>query len=575
MQIMAGVTSPVSVTGPTAATTSSDPMQKKYVAVTKEALKNPDKPYVLNMAKDEEYQLVKNNYQNAGLTPERYPQLFNQLETARNSMHPHETPVLEFESDEDGFSDDNIIERIGETADGKACAKGTASFVGGANSVVMTLLLYNLDTFEEMASASTHAIGEGEKTSIEVKSQSKAPKDFAAVLFVDYTKEGSKKSNHVIEIEAITTGAVHDPEITQPIQKPKHKENDAIIIGLSRGLGNRENVDYWFNRKHYSDTTVMIPLVGKVTFTSKIKPLVLGQTINLKMTVGKRGGGAKSLEPKDYKNVFESFRIDPTDLKTLLFNKYAPTDVNSIEDGNPIVFGKANWSADTTVYFKCKIEVKTENSGDDFEKVYITSEDVDDPDEWDGRLYIKPLKFTWHCLAQGTMITMADGSKKKIEDLQGGEAVLMDNNGRNMRVNATFVGEHNGKVVVLETADKAELTLSDTHVVAVPDGLKLAHQLKTGDIVITRSGPQKLISAKQIKYNGFLFNLELGSFHQQRQMPKESFTMFANGFRVGDQTLQSYYFETYRKSDKLVKEALPREWHKDFESLVDDIKMGV
>ena len=105
------------------AAAESNPMQD-HVALIREALKKPGEPYVLNVAKDTDYRVVKSNFGNIGLTPERYPQMFNQLETARRLRNPREIPVLELDTDGDGYCDAIVVENMGTTSGGNACATG-------------------------------------------------------------------------------------------------------------------------------------------------------------------------------------------------------------------------------------------------------------------------------------------------------------------------------------------------------------------------------------------------------------------------------------------------------------------
>ncbi|GIQ68061.1 hypothetical protein DUZ99_14620 [Xylanibacillus composti] len=529
------------------------------------AQRSADGALALNMANDEDYRLVKSHYDFLGITPQRYPQLSLQLQMAREAGVRGKDLAVKYDQGTDGFTDANLINNLAIDLMGRAVAQGLSTYIGGAYSVILTLQLFDKDNQDLLASENIHVMGEGEFTPIQAKSDKGAPERMQAALFVAYTKTVNSPTEHLVVTREIDKGPVADPEITQPV--PKDPNAKVITIGLSRGVGNRDNVDYWFNQQLWDDKTVMVPLAGKVTFQSPIiQPLVPKQNIYINLAVAMATGGLK-VDPEDVENqVYPYFTVDPSDPCTLLFNKPAPTDPKSTDNGNPIVFGKAPWSTDTIVYFYCNISIKTQNSGTFFVNANIQSSDFPDWDPLDGTLYIRPFNFTWHCLAKGSRITLADGREAAIEELSGGEEVLVSANGDKLAVGATYVGKHDGPAYKLVTENGEELTLSDCHVVGTPDGFKLAMELKAGDQVMTREGAARLASVEEVDYDGYMINLELAA-------PEEygDTTMFANGIWVGDKAMQSRYFRTHYRSHELVLHRLPQDFHKDFESLLEDI----
>lgn len=547
-------------------------LDQQYLAdfkvIMDKAQQNENGTLALNMANDEDYRLVKSQYDFLGITSERYPQLSLQLQLAREAAVKGREMLLQYDQGMEGFTDANIIHNMAVDVLGNAVAQGLSTYIGGAYSVILTLQLFNKDNQELLASQNIHVMGEGEFTPIQAKSMKQAPPRMQAALFVAYTKTVNSPTQHLVVTREIYKGPVADPSVKQPV--PKNPNAKAITIGLSRGVGNRDNVDYWFNQQLWDDRTVMVPLQGKVTFHSPItQPLIPNNNIVINLGVAMATGGLK-VDPEDvYRQVYPYFTVDPNDPCTLLFNKPAPTDPKSIDNGNPIVFGKAPWSSDTIVYFYCNIAVKTQNSGNLFVNASILSSDFPDWDPLDGILHIKPFNFTWHCLATGTMITLADGREAAVEELVGGEEVLVNTNGDKLAIAATYVGKHDGPVYKLTTEQGNVLTLSDCHVVGTPTGFKLAMELHVGDQVMTSKGPAVLTAVEEIDYDGYMINLELAAPEEQSDT-----TMFANGIWVGDKAMQSHFFRTHFRSDELVQQRLPEDFNKDFESLLEDIAAG-
>lgn len=544
--------------------------------IYEEASQNRDGILVLNMANDTHYRVVNKNCANLNLTPDRYPQLFRQLDLARTVNKKDQSLGLVYDSNDDGYTDANVLLDVGLAKDGIACSDAVSTYIGGAYSVVLTLQVFKKDTMEIVAHNNIQSMGEGEYTPISAQGTAAVSGNLIAYFFIDYTKDPGTPTQHIV-ITKEPQGPVADPKITQPVQKPNHTAPpwpywQYIRVGLSRGVGSRDDVDYWFNQGLWDDRTVMVPLDGNVTYSSNIKPLVPEDTIQLNMSVALKTGGMKVLPADMLNTVYPFFYVSPNDPKTLLFKKPAPTDPQSTDNGNPIVFGPAPWNADTVVYFFCQIAVKTDSSYPLFDYSGIISSDTPDSDPRDGILYIKPFQFTWHCVAQGVQIKLADGSSKVVENIVGKEMVLSNTRGEQAKVVATHVGKHRGPVLRIRTDNGCELMLSESHVVMTPQGPKPAGELHVGSEVITLEGASKTTFVRLEEYDGFLFNLELDTYEPGRE---GSSSMFANGILVGDFNLQTHYYHNYRKLPHVVLKRLPQEFHRDFQSLLEDIEKDV
>lgn len=182
-------------------------------------------------------------------------------------------------------------------------------------------------------------------------------------------------------------------------------------------------------------------------------------------------------------------------------------------------------------------------------------------------LRLLPMEFVYGCLAPGTEITMADGGKRSIEKVRADQQVRGIDKSR-LRVSAYTRGpEHNGLWEVM-TANKKTVRMTDMHPVPLRDGsVKLAKNLRVGDMVSTDTGPSKIVRVSHLPYSGMVWNLDLGA----PVLPKAAIninqhTFYANGILVGDGRAQAHYSrEPVAKASEILAR-LPPQWHADFHS---------
>jgi hypothetical protein len=190
---------------------------------------------------------------------------------------------------------------------------------------------------------------------------------------------------------------------------------------------------------------------------------------------------------------------------------------------------------------------------------------------------ISRLKFSWHCLGAGTQVTLADGSTKRIEEIENLYRVQTGMGGT-LGVEATTRGLHrdgerpNSKVFRLETEQGRELTLSAVHPVITPEGPLAAMDLRPGDEVLTAAGRDAVKACKPVPYEGLVFNLMLVDEDDRARGVSAPFASFlANGIVVGDFESQAAHSKALRHDPDYMKARLPRENHTDLESALADI----
>lgn len=153
---------------------------------------------------------------------------------------------------------------------------------------------------------------------------------------------------------------------------------------------------------------------------------------------------------------------------------------------------------------------------------------------------LEETRIYYSCLAAGTMVAMADGSRKAIEHVRAGDEVR-DGKGAVRRVASTFAGEEE-RIVRIVTADGQVLRATEGHPLMTAAGPRLAKFVKTGDRVLTSRGPMSVTEAVTGRYEGKVFNLRLERGVTRAGLSDdEDATFFGDGFLVGDNEAQWRY----------------------------------
>lgn len=179
---------------------------------------------------------------------------------------------------------------------------------------------------------------------------------------------------------------------------------------------------------------------------------------------------------------------------------------------------------------------------------------------------IPDLYVYFSCLAGGTGVTMADGGTRKIETLRPGNKVLTGADGKVMAVDSTLKGTEAIPMIRLKTREGHDLLLTDGHPVVTPQGVVLARALAAGDRVVTRQGTATLVSVARERFDGFVWNLNVGARQENFSKLADNTTFFANDILVGDNQMQFAHNRKHKYLPASVRQVLPERWRKDHEN---------
>jgi hypothetical protein len=264
--------------------------------------------------------------------------------------------------------------------------------------------------------------------------------------------------------------------------------------------------------------------------------------------------------------VAAAFEIDPENPAKL--NWSLPAGKSTSDPGNPIVFSNVPWGSDTLAYFYCEIDVVLSDSSP--ASAYIQSSDSPDPKPLDGTLYIMPIDFIWHCLAEKTLVNMADGSKKVIEDILAGDKVQINDKGNIAVVEWTNLGAHKGAMFVIETESGKKIVTSHNHVFFTEEDAMPVSELKVGDILQTISGNEKIKLIESSEYNGLVCNIATVRYQDPHNSKSIVGAFYANDFLVGDINAQRVIKGRRLNDISWIKKQVPEYMHVDVDSFFNE-----
>lgn len=207
---------------------------------------------------------------------------------------------------------------------------------------------------------------------------------------------------------------------------------------------------------------------------------------------------------------------------------------------------------DSNTWVNYLLEVEALTADDDIIRLIITNiKEILSGGKADSIYEIPAIDAYLDCFAKGTMISMADGSKKAVEEIEAGESVR-SKDGRDVPVKEVRIqGEAHVIGIYLESGE--EILLTEGHAVNTVDGIYPASRLKEGQKIITEDGTgsiRRIIPQCGRTYTVYVLVLEEGAEW-----------LYAGGIM----THSSGGEELFQDRD-WVREELPKEWLTDYDN---------
>lgn len=538
--------------------------QQQADAAYVEGLAPPKTRIRLDLSDDRQYRHAVAMHVLGGQTPEEFPGLHAALAQAREAHIALGGPPPLSVADDAGFETGGVISDI-TTQAGTVTTGSTAfsSVLGGAPMLSNVLVVKDQNAVL-LANGSSAVYGDGSFLPVATNPTTARPIAAHMTGTLQYSYQPGIGQPIVVENVYVhrDQGPLADPVVQQPVKRAG-TPGPQLRIGLGRGNGATNDVDYWFWQGQTS-LIYAVPLVGYADFDGTIAtPLstnltVAGYLARANSTPAPDPGpkgGILEISAAQITNVINSCQPSGGQLTYTL-----PAATSVTNPGNPITWVPAPWDTSELTYFMIQFTVNLVGQQQPA-VASIMSSSTPDTDPLDGMTTIPPIQFVFHCLAAGTQITLADGSSKAIEDLTSEDSVL-GGDGSAVAVVATMLGHHKGEVLRLAIDGDRELVLSHNHLVLTADGPVPAGELSVGDQLLVEGGQATLRSVTSEEYDGLLANASLVLSGEPADPARES--LLANGVRVGDYELQVQVAEARRNDPERILAALDPLFHEDY-----------
>jgi hypothetical protein len=493
---------------------------------------------------------IRHFLERAGKGEERYPALHADVSAGR-AEQPNEAP------------DHCLLVDAGRAESGVATARTWVSSRGGAYLSGAHTLLLDGDSGETLASGAHTQVGRALVQDATDAAQAKpAGAKLTAVSFfhTQQTPDSPPRFGLAASSRAVVDAADTTPSVTLPVSKlyPTY-----IQIGLWRGAV-QTDCDYSYvggGGTGPAPDRVAVPFGGSIALPWSITG---APTLNTQLYA--TAYGAVVHDPTQ--NLSDPARIQ-VDGSTIKWDY--PADQQALEITNSVRYtAPANLSMGyLAFFFSFSVPVATTPSTYPFA---VCTTDYNQP--YSGFCFplIVPIQFVWHCIEADAEITLADGSRQTIRELDNTVAVRRAAGDGQADVRATSRSYHDDlggqdPLLRLVTMGGRSLILSSRHPVHTPGGAVTAGELAAGDDVVVEDGTDQVASCDRAEYGDYLCNLELAG---DGGAAYEAF--FANGIAVGDLHAERDAYEARRLDTEYMLARLPETHHQDFLSAIEDIR---
>lgn len=407
--------------------------------------------------------------------------------------------------------------------------QGVVTLPGTATSVDINLTIVDNTTGQTIANVTLPTQFNASTQQINARGQIADPNNVntTATLTASFVPAGSNVSVPVVVASSFTgANVVASVTVVNPNHN-NHPNNNYIKVALNRTQSQQPDCDYWYQ---YG--------------TDGPKPIVGLQVNGSAQLVS---GFSVGSSPNFSGNCVLMRRSGVGDGATLAFpSSQIPglcTGAGSTVTWNigPDWFQGAPWDQNQTIDLDFMLSFAVTPGGASFIRVTSVPAVIgNNPPS--NVAPVAPMMFVWGCLAAGSPVLMADGDRKRIEEIGIGERVRGPD-GAALIVRDCWTGRETLPLVRLETADGASLLVTEEHPMLVPGGVRLARDLAAGDPVLTESGEARLLLAERAPFDGRVHNLDLAPEGMSGgDLSEDLVTAFvAGGFAVGDNRMQGIH----------------------------------
>jgi len=556
-------------------------INKEDLAVLSEAHKHLDnnKPEgnsrTLDPTNPEDKQLIQIILKTAGQTPEKYPYLHDQIENAEPldpDNEPHKMTIIDAGSDLNGKA--TVLTRHANSQ-GTLLSGGSLIALDGEKN---ELLAYGKSTDVHNGLMHNHTNS----------NTSKVANKSIRVLGVNYMVNHNGQSQFTAI--AGTRFASSAASTSLPVEPVTKHGTDFVLIAVGRDKNHiNTDADYWYTETaNPNDPNLIVPFQGHFTMpyevatgitTSDIQTLPIIYADYTSKTKAQLVEIDSSLTTPA--KIIAGLSIG-TDKKTISWT--FPYDGATHAITNSLVFNNGPVN-DILSYFSFQFTVNVKGTIDPqfVFTVYSYSSSVQAAKQpftpSQQGVQILPIQFTWHCLAKGTQVTLANGNLINVEDLNNTHRVQSGSDGGSLGVEATILGHHDADlgqtglegVYRLHTNGGKELVATGAHPIMTPNGAIMICHLNPGDKVVVKGGINTVTSCEPIKHSGMFYDVKLGNSEDRAKAPLHRVnSLFANGILVGDHMAMNNQADRQRYDLDYILPRIDSQFHTDYTNSVND-----
>ncbi|HVZ39354.1 MAG TPA: Hint domain-containing protein [Candidatus Kapabacteria bacterium] len=504
----------------------------------------PGVPTLLDFSNDMHYRFYLKQLELAGIDRQTYPEQFAVLAQSRQEHQLNGAPTA---GDGYDFQPIQAISALGTDDDVAYDSSAFSSVPNQPYVSQMTLGMYDLNGNPIGTAQFAQQYNAG--TDLTVMTAGTAPPATPVVTALSSYMWQDQNGN-----------AYHGYLHASTSQAPTNITNIAPMPDASKGqtvtklcLG-RTGADCTYMPAGGSGSNVLMPVAGSITFSSDIStnpPTPNTCLITMARPDTGQGGGCTI---KSTSNFFG--------------------DPNTIINGNnitwnldPAQFQPANGcltpNSEAIYTFTISLTVNVQPI---LLPVYVTITSGTVPPSNPYYLQIPKLLVFFSCIAEGTEITLHNGTTRPIERCGPGDRVLADAAGTVLTVDGMLKGTEEVPMVRIQTTLGHNLLVTGGHPMVTPEGVTLARMLKPGDRLVSLDGDATVSAITMEMYSGHVWNMNVGDRVEDFNAIPDTRTFFAGGLLVGDNQMQFKHNRIHRYIPESVRSALPSRWQTDFEN---------
>lgn len=549
--------------------------QTKMLIDFHKALKQGETTY-LDPSNPEHNSLIKTALNLSGRSEENYPNVYKALKTGGAYK---------------GKPIDKVhLVDIGKTAKGKA----TATVWSSSNTPTMvnggTTFLLDKDSGSIVAKGDNTSVRSGFLTCPTRSATARQAGKKLDLLYVGHVTDDDGKTRFLSyansapvgnKIETSELSLQEESSIQANVTAPVTTHGNAqVLIAVGRPAGAPANADYIYLESSGlgSDPYLICPFTGNVSLAGSIDlGSLTASDVDTNIVIINSSGNA------EYLNRDATYTTDADVVAAFSVGSAPnvlawdfPYDGVGYQSTKSIVYDRGSLTTELVSYFYFAFNSIPLEGGTTSPPFFVCSKNSPEAHSVNCKT-IDDLMFWWHCLAEGTLVTLEDGSEIPIEDINQTHKVKTEQG--SLTVRATVLGRHTSKalgkdrIYKLTTENGKSIIATETHMIfMVGNQPRKIEDIIVGDIIMTDENNSTVISNDPIEHDSMFYGLVLGDEEEQKreEFPTNMANFYANGILTGDHDTMRYHAEEAHHDLEYMLPRIKEEIHADYASALND-----